>query len=114
MVIDRGRPLAPWLILSGVVLQLAGLTWDAVLHGQDHGLAAAEGLFSLRNPAHLLFASGLGMAVAGTVLLLVRRTPAHPVPGRLRRAYRIGAAAGLVLMSGVTSVFAMSVGAMTS
>lgn len=78
--------------IAGAACQLAGLGWDAVLHRLDPDLAAREGVFTLTNPGHVLFAGGLALVVAGLGLMLL-------AGGRRSRALRYGALGGLALLS---------------
>ena len=47
---------APWVSLVGIFTLIVGLGLDAILHRRDATLAAREGIFTLSNPGHLLFA----------------------------------------------------------
>lgn len=58
-------------IVSGVIAQLGGLALDSVLHARDASLVEREGVLSLSNPGHLLFAAGLALTVLGAAALLV-------------------------------------------
>lgn len=53
-----------WTTLGGVGGAAAGLAWDAVLHSRDPLLAAHEGVLTTSNPAHVVLAAGLAMAIA--------------------------------------------------
>jgi hypothetical protein len=59
------------LIVVGVFMLLIGLGWDAALHKADPDLAAREGIFTLTNPGHVLFAGGIGLAVFGLFLRIL-------------------------------------------
>lgn len=61
---------ATFVIPLGTVLLLIGLAWDAILHGIDPELAAREGIFTIGNPGHMLFAAGLALVTVGSMLLV--------------------------------------------
>ncbi len=65
---------APWVNLAGIVMLLVGLGWDALLHRLDPTLASREGVFTLTNPGHLLFAGGIALNVLGALLFLTGLT----------------------------------------
>lgn len=58
---------AAWIAILGVVLQLSGLLWDALLHHRDPTLAENESVFSLTNASHLLIMLGLAATTAGAI-----------------------------------------------
>lgn len=88
---------------AGVAAQLVGLGWDAVLHRLDPELAAREGIFTLTNPGHALFAGGLALAVLGLGLIILGDQPAaagrSPRRTLLLRGSALGALAALSIGS---------------
>ncbi|MEX1091831.1 MAG: hypothetical protein WEF28_01620, partial [Acidimicrobiia bacterium] len=72
--------LSPWVVSVGVAVLLAGLAWDAVLHGLDPDLAAREGIFTLTNPGHVLFGGGIAIIVAGALMFFAGKGLTSPRP----------------------------------
>jgi FtsP/CotA-like multicopper oxidase with cupredoxin domain len=101
----------------GLVSILAGLVWDASLHSRDHGLAAREGVLTLTDPAHALFALGVfltAVGVAGAVTALIQALTAAPWGGTATTATTATGARRLQglrtsLRTGRTRAFAVGV-----
>lgn len=98
-------------IVVGAVCQLAGLSVDALLHARDSSLAEREGVLSLTNPGHLLFAGGLTLVVLGaSALLLVQRSGGSPRGARARLVAAIPSAFVLLLAGGAFAITASTGG----
>jgi len=105
---DRSRS-GLWITYGGVVAQLLGLCWDALLHSRDPDLAATEGVFTLGNPGHALVMFGLAVTVAGLVsalladvrgLRLGSRIAVSPIMGSMTLVLLFGVMAGMGLVGG--------------
>jgi hypothetical protein len=91
----------------GMMILLAGLTVDLLLHARGHHLD--EGPFSLENPGHLVAAVGLAVAligVAGAVTCTARQSAGSEPPSRRGMS---GLAAPL-LIAGMLTAAAWAVG----
>lgn len=98
-----------WSVFTGVVLQLVGLSWDALLHHFDSDLAANEGVFSLTNPSHLLVMVGLGLTVAGVIGGLIGSAEGSEAGSR-RLVVPVGGSLVLVLLVGLTTGIGLATG----
>src|SRR5205085_11717270 len=91
----------------GALLLLTGLAWDAVAHADDPSLAGREGIFTLRNPGHMLMGLGIGLVLVGLIggcetLLSSAATGRWARPG-VRQAFLTVATAMVVAAAAVTS-----------
>lgn len=76
-----------WSSLAGATAAAAGLAWDTILHVRDPLLAQHEGVLTVSNPAHVLIAAGLLVALVGQTVLTSMR-----LSGAARRAFIAAAA----------------------
>jgi hypothetical protein len=95
------KHLAPWVSLMGLFTLLIGLGLDAILHRLDETLAAREGIFTLTNPGHLLFAIGIALCVIGGMAFLVGQI--FERESSLVRFVTLGGAASLLIVCALVS-----------
>ena len=91
----------------GVVLLLTGLAWDAVAHANDPSLAGREGIFTLRNPGHVLMGLGIGLVLVSLIgacdtLLTSAASGRWARPG-VHRAFLVVSTAVVLSAGAVTS-----------
>lgn len=98
---NRWLRRAPWITLAGVLLLLAGLAWDAILHAADPNLAAEEGIFTLTNPGHMLFTMGIALTAAGSLAFLFGRYSTSRPRGPMPRLTTLVPVAAIFLLGGV-------------
>jgi hypothetical protein len=79
----------PWTAVTGTFFLIAGLIWDVTIHEGDPSLAAHESVFTVDNPAHVVFLTGIALIVVGMGLFLFAEL-------RLMRAQRRGPWTGIV------------------
>lgn len=88
------------LALIGVITIVAGLAIDAIMHERDPALAASEGVFSLSNPSHAMFALGILMTAGGVGLVALELVGVDEFASR--RAPRVaGGVMAIALVAGV-------------
>lgn len=87
-----------WTASAGLAATLAGLAWDAAMHARDHELAAQEGVFTLSNPSHALFVTGLALTALGVSASLAMTLGR---PRRLRVPIAAGAFAVVLVVGGL-------------
>jgi hypothetical protein len=62
---DRFSRFGAWIAVAGTFLLVGGLAWDVSIHEASPGLAAHESVFTIDNPAHVVFLTGIGLIVVG-------------------------------------------------
>ena len=82
-----------WISVPGTFLLIGGLIWDVTIHEGDPSLASHESVFTVDNPAHIVFLSGIALIVAGMLLFVVDRLRDQWTTGRGRRPTAIAAVA---------------------
>jgi stress up-regulated protein Nod 19 len=97
----------------GVVLLLTGLAWDAVAHANDPSLAGREGIFTLRNPGHVLLGLGIGLVlvslIGGCDTLLTTAAQGRWARPGVHRAF-LAVSTAVVLSAGAVTSWAAQAG----
>lgn len=73
LTMDGQRLLAGgvWIALAGTFLLVGGLIWDVTIHEGDPSLAVHESVFTIDNPAHVVFLTGIALIVVGMAFFLL-------------------------------------------
>jgi len=82
-----------WISVAGTFLLMGGLIWDVTIHEGDPSLASHESVFTVDNPAHVVFLSGIALIVAGMLLFVFDRLRDQWTTGHGRRPMAVAAVA---------------------
>jgi hypothetical protein len=96
--------------LFGLMMIALGLAIDFGLHANDPNLAAAEGLFTLGNPGHLILGIGLAATTVGLGLAAWSMITANDGGSRTLRLAGLAAAFGVVVLVGAVGYIANGAG----
>lgn len=105
-IFDRYSRLGAWIAVAGTFLLVGGLIWDVSIHAGNPGLAGHESVFTIDNPAHVVFLAGIGLIVVGMLGFLGGQVRA----ARSSRGSRLIAVAAV----SVSFVFVATVGAVSA
>ena len=83
-----------WIAVAGTFLLIGGLIWDVTIHEGDPSLAAHESVFTIDNPAHVMFLTGIASIVVGIGLFLLAELRGM---GAQARGPRVGVLATLAV-----------------
>lgn len=86
--------------LVGMLMIAAGLAVDFVVHANGQGLAAAEGVFTLRNVGHALVAIGIAATAVGLGLAAWRAIRHSQDQSRMLWVSTIAAGLGVIIVLG--------------
>ena len=75
----------PWIAAGGTFLLIGGLIWDVSIHEADRSLASHESVFTVDNPAHVVFLTGIALIVVGMGVFLLNELAALRARGRRSR-----------------------------
>jgi hypothetical protein len=82
-----------WISVVGTFLLIGGLIWDVTIHEGDPSLASHESVFTVDNPAHVVFLSGIALIVVGMFLFVVDRLRDQSAQVNGRRPVAVAAVA---------------------
>jgi hypothetical protein len=106
-VFDRFSNLGAWIAVAGTFLLVGGLAWDVSIHEASPGLAAHEGVFTIDNPAHVVFLAGIGLIVVGMLGFLGGQVRAARSTRRARFVSVTAVATALALTAAVGATSAV-------
>ena len=104
---DRFSNLGAWIAVAGTFLLVGGLVWDVSIHEASPGLAAHESVFTIDNPAHVVFLTGIGLIVVGMLGFLGGQVRAARSTRRARFVSVTAVAVGLALTAAVGATSAV-------
>jgi hypothetical protein len=104
---DRFSNLGAWSAVAGTFLLVGGLAWDVSIHEASPGLAAHESVFTIDNPAHVVFLGGIGLIVLGMLGFLGGEVRAARSTRRLRLASVTAVTIALALTAAVGAASAV-------